>query len=296
MEIKRIFSNIENPIHFNFPITKFCNYKCSYCIANNFSGSNAHIEYKNIIEKLKIIDDEYIVCLSGGEPTMHPECSEIINELLHCKNLKILHIFTNLSKEINFFKQFVNNTQYHKLEILFSFHPEYFNEKIFNKMLEFNFVFDKFSVNIMMHNKQKYWDDIERIIHFCKNNNIDYSLNMIRSTSKYPVIYTNKFKERFFKYFDESNYHEYLFIEYNDGSITEMKPDDIIIKGMNHFKDFKCEAKYWNIDYSGKITNICTNEIVPHIIPRNYFKQYQKCILDECDCTSKIEFKKERYE
>ena len=59
------------------PITDKCNQKCKFCFYPNYK--NECVPVSEIIEIARAAAP--VICLSGGEPTLHPDLPEIINKL-----------------------------------------------------------------------------------------------------------------------------------------------------------------------------------------------------------------------
>ena len=67
-------------------LTFKCNWKCSYCITDTHN----QIEPQDIIEKIKDIENDSFVSISGGEPGLaSEETVRLTFELLTKKNCKI---------------------------------------------------------------------------------------------------------------------------------------------------------------------------------------------------------------
>lgn len=94
----------------NIAITKYCNLRCPYCFAETMleerETKNISIKrFKEILDWIKPIEEERIGII-GGEPTLHPQFSQILFILNHFCSLynKESIIFTNgiyLNKYIN---------------------------------------------------------------------------------------------------------------------------------------------------------------------------------------------------
>ncbi|MGL6131717.1 MAG: radical SAM protein [Fusobacteriaceae bacterium] len=85
----------------NIMINTICNLSCHYCFAdkeittcdtNTMSVEN----FKMILGVLKENNDSE-VRLIGGEPTIHPDFKEFIKMALYDKNIKHIHIFSNMT-------------------------------------------------------------------------------------------------------------------------------------------------------------------------------------------------------
>lgn len=101
----------------NIAITNYCNLTCSYCFANQFKEQqNKHnITFDELNQILNFLSHSNIfnqrIGIIGGEPTLHPELSNILNILINfCEKQKIPYpiLFTNgieLSKYLKFFSK-----------------------------------------------------------------------------------------------------------------------------------------------------------------------------------------------
>lgn len=278
--IKKVSFRQPTLMYFNWPITKYCNYECSYCFADNtLSKQYAHTEaWKDVIEKLKTVD-EFNICITGGEPFYHPNINEIINGL-HNTKVKNIYLFTNFSTPIDYT---LLNTD--KVTMQISYHPQYNNKFKKEKLLKLKELGVKFSLTLMMHDR-KYWDELQSMLDFAELHNLPVDLSILNKSKHYTPIYTPKFKEKFGKYFKENTSYETLQIQYDDGSVKDIDTYDLRHNSLNNFKGWKCQSKMFNISFNGSINNACTNieTLVPGAI----------CPHDTCNGTSKLEYTKER--
>jgi len=68
---------------FYFNIDYFCNNKCIFCFSHNVSENKREISKEELFKRLdrqKLRDNDYII-LNGGEPTIHSEFYQIVNEI-----------------------------------------------------------------------------------------------------------------------------------------------------------------------------------------------------------------------
>lgn len=281
MEIKKLSFNQERLLHFNWPITRYCNYSCTYCCTNNMlNQSHAHTPaWPHVIDKLKK-SNKFNLCLSGGEPTYHPDFYSILDALTEC-NIGTIFLFTNFSKPVETYTK-INNKN---VVLHISYHPEYDKKFKREKLLEIKKLGIPYSLTVMMHH-YKYWDEIQGIIDFSEENNIDFQLSLLYEHGPFKPIYTDKFWKKFGKYFKESSVYDSLDILYDDGSESKIDTDDLIYNPINNFKGYKCQAKMFNIQFDGKITNACTD--IETIIPGAI------CPKDRCDGILKLAYTKER--
>lgn len=131
-----------NIVTFSWDLLDVCNYKCSYCSAKEF---NKHTFIKNklylnawkqVIKLLGMyrLHTSFTLELLGGEPSLHPDIVEIIKRACDIKNCRQVELTTNLSKPESFFRR-LDNHDNSKLDIVASYHPEYYKETFFNKII-----------------------------------------------------------------------------------------------------------------------------------------------------------------
>ncbi len=63
-------------------LTRACNLSCPFCVRGRSTGSAEHMsvsEAESVLRQVKDLFPEATVCLSGGEPTLHPEIIQIVS-------------------------------------------------------------------------------------------------------------------------------------------------------------------------------------------------------------------------
>lgn len=160
-------------------LTFACNLKCSFCI-NDFEGNARSVKRKLLsgkewVEGLNriISRPDLPITLQGGEPTLHEDFVNIINNINHGTNIDIL---TNLQNE----KIFVENINPERIKrnspyasIRVSYHPEQMNlDELVDKVLKMQKA--GFSIGIwgVMHPNQK--REIKTAQRICKGKKIDF--------------------------------------------------------------------------------------------------------------------------
>lgn len=106
-------------------ITDTCNLDCVFCLDENKLGVRGRFEYDEavkIIDKISLIcgGEPYWLCLTGGEPTLHPKFIEIASYAKE-KGALIL-LMTNGTRTLNYWEKVKNAKVIDKLFI--TWHPE----------------------------------------------------------------------------------------------------------------------------------------------------------------------------
>jgi organic radical activating enzyme len=127
---------------------RFCNYKCSYCWPYARSDQKDHRPTEVVISTLDEIKrqarergfNSFHFSFSGGEPTLHPGYLEILKHYsddLPNVNYQSVHMTSNLSLGMNWFKKYVEVTKnLHRVSITASYHKEFaVKEKFADKLV-----------------------------------------------------------------------------------------------------------------------------------------------------------------
>jgi len=264
----------------NWHLLDWCNYQCKYCMAGNAitkdfaDKERVTKQHKLIVSRLKLIDEPFEMCIGGGEPTLHPNLKEIVENLHQNNNLKSIFLFTNLSRSRDFYCDLADTSN--KLMIHASYHPEYYNKDFLNKCIDL-----KFEVHVSLIDEKKYWDQTEDFLIALNENNIPYRINILGPAPNWKPNYNEKFWQRFKKYLIEE-YTLDLTITYDDGSHKPVSEYDLMEENLNRFKGWKCTPQAYQISMDGTIKNICTNKVMPINLSSKNIKQEVNCPLDYC--------------
>jgi len=192
---------------FSWPLLDVCNYKCSYCSAKEFNQhtffkqKNLKEVWKRVLKTLSLnsIGLPFTVELLGGEPTLHPDIIDIVKGLSNIDRCIQIEITTNLSKSIEFFKQ-LDKAETSKVDIIASYHPEYYTEEFFNKVVEIN-KFEHITITplINLFHEKKYWDSTLNLIDKFKKANVNIACNLLYSYAgnDFAPDYTQEFWDIF---------------------------------------------------------------------------------------------------
>jgi radical SAM protein with 4Fe4S-binding SPASM domain len=92
-KIRKLLTTNDNHIDFTYPIsvelslTNQCNQKCKWCsdyeLRNRLPGSLDKNVILNLIDDLKAGGTKGVVIEGGGEPTLHPDFSEIVEHIIN---------------------------------------------------------------------------------------------------------------------------------------------------------------------------------------------------------------------
>lgn len=168
-----------------------CNYKCTYCNAphgenyNDFKkfDNNKKNVWKNVLTRLSTRRvGKFCLDILGGEPTMHPGLEAICKEMDVNVNCEKVDVYTNLSKNLNYFSNYKNMP---KIRFIAAYHPQYYNHKFIDKVLKLNTMRSMMVIpSINMSTKPEHWDQIEELIQYCSDNDVKFRINFLHSVDK----------------------------------------------------------------------------------------------------------------
>jgi len=273
-------TGLESIMRINWHMLDWCNYQCKYCSAGNavtkdFANQERITkQHKIISSRLKLIDVPFEICLTGGEPTLHPNLKEIIYALDKNKNLEKIFLFTNLSRSVNYFKELQSVS--HKLIMHGSYHPDYYTSEFLDKCKQL-----KCEVHVSLLDDKSYWDDTEQFIKDLIDNNIDYRLNVLSTAPNWKPNYPKEFWSRFKPYVLE-NFTIDMLVEWADGTSSMLTEYDLEEQDLNQFKGYMCTPQSYQIETDGTVRNVCTGHKMPLNLNSNNIVRKIKCPVDIC--------------
>lgn len=301
-----------NLVTFSWYVTDYCNFKCNYCAEmDRLSQDKEQCDeerraYKIILSRLsnKLIGD-FSVELIGGEPTRSAFLPDILNKLDKIDNCRYYELITNLSRD-NKYLDIILTERDNKFYLKPSFHPEYYTKSFCEKILKYKNTCNV-RPTVMLHDSEKYFEITERFLDTLIDEGIEFDLQTIYPTRCYEPKYTEKFNNRFAKYFEyykttSNNYNIDLHLCGNDDQIPYKTTDgkeytcnvnDIKLNNMHTFMGFKCTPLYWQIDPNGVIKNSCTYEVLQYDLS-NLRRQCICPVKDGCVEKHKLYYHKER--
>jgi len=279
-------------VHFGWFLVDWCNYSCSYCNAadvmrETYSKIDSAGAYKLVLERLKMLDLPFNIDLYGGEPTLHPEINLILSTLCEMENCKQIEIKTNLSRSLAFYNSL---TSHSKIKISASYHYEYDSPEFLYKCIGLKN--KNIYCHISMPPDADNWDKLDFLIAQLTANQIPYDFNYLFSTPYKQIVYSPEFYNRYSSSKQTVSNINYRYLTQAGEQwldISEIKQHHL-----DSFKGFKCQARMYEIDIHGEITNICTGKKLPLVIKSSNIDSLSICPLLNCSCDVMLNFYKEK--
>jgi hypothetical protein len=303
--IQRCRGNTQDKLYFDWHITNWCNFKCSYCpalpaLTNNFKVDNHTANHKLTLARLNQVKIDFEICITGGEPTLHPDLPDILKSLCENTHCEDISFFTNLSKPLNFYEELNTTLNSEKLVIMASYHPDYYNDRFLEKCLGISKLRPvKFAVHVSMSDNPAYWDKLVELLEVLRENDIPCKPCILTPTVDFVPNYTDEFYAKFEKYFnskdnDGSNYFKDIICNFTDGTVEVMKDYELEKFELNKFKGYQCRLASFRIDIEGKIYTTCTDRLVPMNLGDGNLVQKEICPNDLCAGRRLMSFSKEQ--
>jgi len=260
---------------FAWLLNTVCQYRCTYCFYQNFLNKKEPAQnktaYKRILKRLSMNTmPAFEVDIIGGEPTLHENIHEILEELNNNNKCEKLTINTNLARDVKWYQQ-LDDIKYNKLNITASYHPEYHlkhPEKYINKCIALSTVKNiTFICNVNIY--EKHWDVTKTTIETLLENNVPVGLNTLDPVDGvWEEEYSDEFRIHLQSYIEHVkrtyniNPMKEELIEFTDYQSNKYMVSDyrIRIDKLDRYKSWECKALYWSIDPDGRVYNLCTGE------------------------------------
>jgi hypothetical protein len=303
--IQSCVGNTQNKLYFDWHITNWCNFKCAYCpalpsLTNNFKVDNHTANHKLTLARLTQLKTPFLICITGGEPTLHPDITNILKGLCDSPYCEDIAFFTNLSKPSDFYIDLNNTLNSDKLNIMASYHPMYFNDRFLEKCSDISSIRPtKFAVHISMSDDPTYWGNLTNLLDTLIEKNILFKPCILTPTAQFKPNYTEDFYIRFQKYFNSKNargdnYFKNITCNFTDGTIEVLKDYELEKSGLNRFKGYQCRLASFRIDIEGKIYTTCTDRLVPMNLNDENLVKTEICPNDLCPSRRLMSFSKEQ--
>lgn len=301
-------SNVNSELIVFWTLWDFCNQHCSYCTPNLHEGKLA----KGIMpgnptdDDIRQFMDNLIgistkrnipirVYLSGGEPTVHKLCPEIVEKLAP---YGIIEIATNGTRQISWWDTLT--VLPHK--VIISIHTEYYNHDKHNFVRLAEYLLEKgVGVHINILCLPSKWDMVTNLIEltpeylrtFMFLKIVHDFTNIDRPNYQYTEEQMNVIKGFRKKYpdYDVVKYPLRAKAEYSDGTNRYLNHVEIVADNKHHFKGWKCSAGMNSITVKedGTVhTGICRNNnigtMTNFILPDDFIT----CNKSACVCPADL--------
>lgn len=283
-----------NEVTFHWAIIDHCQWECTYCSAKDTLSKDLYRQglhrtaYKFVLHRLRNLKFKFKVELLGGEPTLHPDLSYIVEELEKIENCTEITIITNFAKGIDYYLQFDKpNT---KVEIHMSYHAEY-SKNLLGKVIKLNEKLQhaRFLIEVVLFPKQKYYQQMLDFIKGMEDNKVNFCTNLTNENDWWDGIVEEGFYETFNKYIKTDGT---LIKHVTDTGIEYVTENDLIINNVI-YHGYKCQPLTYMISVAGIIFNQCTTEKVSLTdSPENYNKFLICPKKTRCDCRPMLHYKK----
>lgn len=230
----------------------------------------------------------------GGEPTLHPRFKDVIEALYNMDHVIQICVVTNFEKPLKFWQDLF--PFFSKLKIVVSFHPEYEQKGMFDKLkaLEDDFLLD---FVFIVHNEEKYLPRMRQAARSLENINYSKtSVNFVRlhqdgKYQEYPEVILSFMLEEQEK-LRERQVTERVSLVTQDGEVFIPK-FEMINQGLNQFKGWNCKLRAFIIKEDGMVASACSN-ISKHILIADFNERLVSCPYKICECDDYWEFPKSR--
>ena len=235
-----------NTIQVDWQLSNVCNFNCPYCPDGAKNGSSGWPSLKSCFESFDILNErgKCSVTFSGGELTLWKEFSKLCSYIKQSGDHNI-HLITNGYRSHNYWKRLDID------QISFSWHPT-------SKMR-----IEKWCNNINLCNiKSKrvfilcypnVWNKVVDDFNYLKNNLNDVDSIELKyvdeRAKKQKILYTHE-QLKFIQDNSVLNFAEPRkpkFIAVIDNKEKDIPISEILTKGLNKFKNWKCNAGIKNI-------------------------------------------------
>jgi organic radical activating enzyme len=200
--VKRTENEYKKYKHFNWFVTKRCNYDCSYCseLLHDKTSERPTLEKlklgaENIFKQVP--PENCFFDFSGGEPSIIPQFIDFIKWLKVEKKIHRVGFITNGTRNYPYFQRLMQWNDH----ITISYHFEYADDdKLLDKIKKLHNEYGrKIRVQVMYH--AVHFERVKRVVAFLKEHNVFYSLREIRVKAASPdfdpaaMAYTNEMVE-----------------------------------------------------------------------------------------------------
>lgn len=287
MEYNRQHHIQQEPDHLNihWDTLTICQLNCSYCYARNEYGDKwGKLASKPVIDAvIKALSKSTLsfnLGMLGGEPTLSPYYTYIIEEIQKLKNSLNLYVTTNGYKDLT------SHPVYDNFAFLFSYHPaDCVDKSLFTRNVKSSYNRGiQTKVNVMLHHDERLWPDIKQTIDTFLSMGIKVHPHFLYTHSSRKLF---KYKPEFWEFF---NFLEDLDKElvYDNDHFNDYQ---IYKNGMTSFTGWSCYNNNYEVDVYGNVVQFCRDrkEHVNLTRDTDFFKRIthtkpMTCLHSACNC------------
>jgi MoaA/NifB/PqqE/SkfB family radical SAM enzyme len=289
----------QDKVKIEWNLGKRCNYDCTYCPAEIHDNISLHTDIqvlKSTVDKLITLGDIRI-SLTGGEPTVHPHITELIDYIKHV-GVSWLSITTNGSRKPEWY---INQKADHWVYSLHFTEGDW--QRVLSTITSVNRLkhLTPMMVNVMAHHECM--DDVRYAVEKLKQHSIPYAVRRIRWTLGDRDLFDDmRYDGNDLEWIKEQNSTVDANCIVNDDQTQRIHSNDIIKLHLNKFKNWTCYAGLeslminWDGDVhratcrvGGSLGNIYTGSFLQPTDPIS-------CDRNFCTCAADIPITKINYE
>jgi sulfatase maturation enzyme AslB (radical SAM superfamily) len=296
--IKNRITSVGNgsPININWELVSHCQFNCTYCYYKPFKSNTDYKPLaKIVLSKLATLKERTKVTLLGGEPTLHPSFLEVVSQLSSFDHVEQICIVTNFEKPLSFWESLGPYAQ--KLKIVISFHPEYEQKLMFEKISKLQ---DSFTLDFVfiVHNDPQYLSKMQKTALQLEAVNERVSINYVKLHDKgessdeyreYPIEILAFMHEQQEKLRNRTT-TETVNIHTSEGSF-KLPKFEMINQDLNRFQGWECNLRAFIIKENGQVASACTSR-TKHILLADFSGSSLICPHQLCECDDYWEFPK----
>jgi len=289
--IERIEGEKDYSPYIIWEIIEKCNFNCGYCTFVKNPNFNCISNIKRGIDTITSSTEYPIIDFTGGEPTLHPDLSEILDYSTE-KSKNDVYVTTNASMNVNELNRVLDNVKHkQKLGFYLTYHHKQTNISQyieFANMLKDNNckVFIKFLCD------PKDFNGIKKSYEYIKNIPYDRFFMKYRWNHRKEGVYTNEYYEWIIQ--NSKSNDIYFNVSFNNEKTKKYYYDSLVYEGLNNFQGMYCKCLYLlYINILGRIYPSCLKEMMSssignlYTLPNlNYIYNDKdrkiRCIKDEC--------------
>ena len=235
----------QDSIKIEWNLGRRCNYDCAYCPASIHDNSSIHTSInllKSTVDKLDTISKPLRISLTGGEPCVHPDISELLNYIRY-KDVDYLSVTTNGTRKWEFYvEQPVD-------QYVFSLH---FADGDWNKVLDTIQMVDvtfkvrenqSLVVHVMAHHNHMH--NVKIAVKFLEDNNIAYVIRRIRWTEGDHDLFDDmKYDQKDLDWIlnKTATVKPNVLVFYKTQPVQALHANDVIKTHLNKYRDWSCNA------------------------------------------------------